>query len=44
MVTWILGTLSPELHEIVREPTETARQAWLMIKAQFLRNIESRVL
>jgi hypothetical protein len=44
VVTWILGTLSPELHEIVREPTETARQAWLVIKAQFLDNSESRVL
>jgi hypothetical protein len=44
VVTWILGTLSPELHEIVREPTETARQAWLAIEAQFLSNSESRVL
>jgi hypothetical protein len=44
MVSWILGTLSPELHEIVREPTETARQAWLAIEAQFLSNSESRVL
>jgi hypothetical protein len=25
MVTWILGTLSLELHEIVQEPTKTAR-------------------
>jgi hypothetical protein len=24
VVTWTLGTLSPELHEILREPTETA--------------------
>jgi hypothetical protein len=44
VVTWILSTLSPELHEIVREPTETARQAWLVIEAQFLSNSESRVL
>jgi hypothetical protein len=44
MVTWILGTLSPELHEIVREPTETARQTWLVIEAQFLGNSEPRVL
>jgi hypothetical protein len=44
VVTWILGTLSPELHEIVREPTETARQAWLTIEAQFLGNSESCVL
>ncbi len=27
VVTWILGTLSLELHEIVREPTETAHQS-----------------
>jgi hypothetical protein len=27
MVTWILGSISPELHEIVRESAETARQA-----------------
>jgi hypothetical protein len=40
VVTWILDTLSPELHEIIREPTETTRRAWLMIKAQFLGNNE----
>jgi hypothetical protein len=44
MVTWILGTLSPEHHKMVREPTKTARQAWLTIEAQFLGNSESRVL
>jgi hypothetical protein len=44
VVTWILGTLSPELHEIVRELMETARQAWLAIEAQFLGNSESCVL
>jgi hypothetical protein len=44
VVTWILGTLSPELHEIVRESTRTARHAWLMIEAQFLDNSESHVL
>jgi hypothetical protein len=44
VVTWIIGTLSPELHEIVREPTETARRAWLAIEAQFLGNSESHIL
>jgi hypothetical protein len=44
VVTLIFDTLSPELHEIVREPTETAHQAWLMIEAQFLDNSKSRVL
>jgi hypothetical protein len=44
VVTWILGTRSPELHEIIREPTETARQVWLMIEAQFLGKSASHVL
>jgi hypothetical protein len=44
VVTWILGTLSPKLYEIVQEPTETTRQACLAIKAQFLGNSESRVV
>jgi hypothetical protein len=44
VVTWILGTLSLELHEIVRELTETARQVWLAIEAQFFGNRESHVL
>jgi hypothetical protein len=44
MVTWILDTLSPELHEIIRGPTETTRQAWLALEAQFLGTCESCVL
>jgi hypothetical protein len=44
MVTRILDTLSPELHEIIWEPTETACQAWRAIETQFLGNHESRVL
>jgi hypothetical protein len=45
VVTWILDSLPPlELHEIIQEPTETARQAWLTIVAQLLSNNESRLL
>jgi hypothetical protein len=44
VVTWILDTLSPELHKNVREPIEIACQAWLTLEAQFLSNHESRVL
>jgi hypothetical protein len=44
VVTWILGALSPELHEIVRKSIEIACQVWLTIEAQFLGNSESRVL
>jgi hypothetical protein len=44
MVTWIIIILSPELHEIVQEPIEIARQAWLTLEAQLLDNRESHVL
>jgi hypothetical protein len=44
LMTWILSTLSLKLHEIVREPTEIAHQAWLALEAQFLDNYESCVL
>jgi hypothetical protein len=44
IVTWILATLSPKLHKIVREPMKTACHAWLMLEAQFPGNHESCVL
>jgi hypothetical protein len=44
VVIWILDTLSPDLHKIVQELTETPCQAWLAIEAQFLGNSESSVL
>jgi hypothetical protein len=44
VLTWMLGTLSIKLQEIIHEPSETAWQAWLAIKAQFLDNHESCVL
>jgi hypothetical protein len=33
VVTWIIGTLSPKLHEIIRGLTETTHQAWLAFEA-----------
>jgi hypothetical protein len=44
VLTWILGTLSIKLHEIVHEPLETARQAWLIVEAHFQDNHESHAL
>jgi hypothetical protein len=44
VATWILGTLSPELHEIIWELTENAREAWLVLEAQFLENYVSYFL
>jgi hypothetical protein len=44
MLTWILGTVSVELHEIIHEPSEIARRGWRSVEAQFLSNRESHVL
>jgi hypothetical protein len=44
MMTWILSTLSPELHKIVREPMETTHQTWVALEAQFLGNRKFCVL
>jgi hypothetical protein len=44
VVTWNLSILSLELYEIIRELTKTARQAWHLLKAQFIGNRESRIL
>jgi hypothetical protein len=44
VVMWILDTLSPELHEIIWKPIETARQTWIRFEAQFLDNRKSRIL
>jgi hypothetical protein len=41
MLTWMLGTLSFKLQEIVYEPLDTVRQAWLAIEPQFLSNRET---
>jgi hypothetical protein len=43
VVIWILGTLSPDLHKIVRELMKMAHHAWLGIEAEFLDNNESRI-
>jgi hypothetical protein len=43
-VTWILDTLSLELHEIIRLQIETARRVWLALEGQFLGNCVSHVL
>jgi hypothetical protein len=35
VLTWMLNSLSLELQDMVHEPLETARWAWLAIEAQF---------
>jgi hypothetical protein len=38
VLTWMLGTLSFELQDIISEPFQMAQQAWLAIEAHFLIN------
>ena len=46
VMTWLLGTVSPDLEEIVRDDhaTATARSVWLALEHQFLGNREQRAL
>ncbi|CAN6354820.1 unnamed protein product [Urochloa humidicola] len=44
VLSWIFGTISLDLQDIVRAPDITARQAWLVLEGQFLGNREHRAL
>ena len=43
VLSWILGTISLDLHDLVRN-TPSARGAWLALERQFLGNTEARAL
>ena len=43
-MSWIFGTISLDLQDIVRTHGGTARQAWLALEGQFLGNTEFRAL
>ena len=44
VLSWVLGTLSPELMESIRTRQGTARRAWITVEEQFLGNREARAL
>ncbi|XP_022681058.1 uncharacterized protein LOC111256779 [Setaria italica] len=45
VLSWILGTISLDLHDLVRgTPDTTARRAWLALEGQFPGNAEARAL
>ena len=44
VLSWIFGTITIELQDIVRKRGSTAHQAWLAIEEQFLGNRETRAL
>ncbi|XP_066373049.1 uncharacterized protein [Miscanthus floridulus] len=44
VMTWLLGTVSPNLEEIVREDPAIACSIWLALEHQFLGKCEQRAL
>jgi hypothetical protein len=44
VLNWISNSITPELHQVVRERGATARHLWLAIENQFLRNREQHTL
>jgi hypothetical protein len=43
-MSWISGTISLDLQDIVRTPDPTARVMWLSFETQFLENAQTRAL
>jgi hypothetical protein len=43
VLSWILGMISLDLHDLVRTSPD-ARRAWLALEGQFLGNAEARAL
>jgi hypothetical protein len=44
VLNWIINSITPELHQVVRERGATACHLWLAIENQFLENCEKRTL
>lgn len=44
VLSWLLGAISVDMMEIIHEPSNTARQAWLAIEEQFLGQRETCIL
>jgi hypothetical protein len=43
-MSWISGTISLDLQDIMRTPDPTARVMWLALETQFLGNTQTRAL
>jgi hypothetical protein len=44
VLSWLQGTIIVELHDIICDQADTARQAWPALEEQFLGNREARAL
>ncbi|TVU03494.1 hypothetical protein EJB05_50968, partial [Eragrostis curvula] len=42
--SWLFGTISPELHELVHTASPTSRHVWLALERQFIGNKATRAL
>jgi hypothetical protein len=44
VLSWLHGTITVELQDIIRDQADIARQAWLALEDQFLGNRDARAL
>jgi hypothetical protein len=44
VLSWLYGTITVELQDIIHDQADSARQAWLALEGQFLGNWEARTL
>jgi hypothetical protein len=44
VISWLHGTITVELQDIIRDQSDTGRQSWLALEDQFLGNREARAL
>jgi hypothetical protein len=44
VLSWLNGTTTVELQDIIRDQADTKRQAWLALEGRFLGNREARAL
>jgi hypothetical protein len=44
VLSWLHGTITVELQDIIRDQADTTRQAWLALEDQFLGNRDARAL
>jgi hypothetical protein len=44
VLSWLHGTITVELQDIIRDQTNMSRQTWLALEEQFLRNRNARAL
>jgi hypothetical protein len=44
VLSWLHGTITVELQDIIRDQADTARQEWLALEDKFLGNRDARAL